>query len=257
MENNFKDIEKKLQAFFEEQLQRLSGIDPIKHATQEVLTAQLNQIIERNQKRYSPNIFRITFKRKRSIDPKDLEMWKAFIINLIKEKARERNLLFSGPVHIQHFFDPSLQQEISIEIAFSSISTRDTADLMIGSEKDIPSEKILKGYLITHQEKIFPLKKKVINIGRDEGNDLVIDNLRVSRVHAQIREINGSHILFDLDSTVGTKVNKRRLSQHTLVTGDVIEVADVALIYGADPELDRLIQNHFQTKILPPQERNK
>ena len=50
MENNFKDIEKKLQAFFEEQLQRLSGIDPIKHATQEVLTAQLNQIIEKNQK---------------------------------------------------------------------------------------------------------------------------------------------------------------------------------------------------------------
>ena len=257
MENNFKDIEKRLQAFFEEQLQRLSGIDPIKHATQEVLTAQLNKIIEKNQKRYSPNIFRITFKRKRSIDLKDLDLWKSFITNLIKEKARERNLLFSGPVHIQHFFDPSLQQDITIEVAFSSISTRETTDLMVGSENDEPSEKKLKGYLITHQETIFPLKKKVTNIGRDEGNDLVVDNLRVSRVHAQIREINGSHILFDLDSTVGTKVNKRRLSQHTLATGDVIEIADVAIIYGADPEHDGLIQNHFHTKIIPSQERNK
>jgi hypothetical protein len=257
MENNFKDIEKRLQAFFEEQLQRLSGIDPIKHATQEILTAQISQITERNHKKYSPNIFRITFKRKRALDPKDLDLWKSFIINLIKEKARERHLLFSGPVHIQHFFDPSQQQDITIEAAFSSISTRDTTDLMIGSEKDEPTKIKLKGYLITHQETVFQLKKKVTNIGRDEGNDLVIDNLRVSRVHAQVREINGLHILFDLDSTVGTKVNKSRINQHSLVTGDVIEIADITLIYGADPEHDGLIKNHFHTKIIPSQGRNK
>ncbi len=257
MENNFKDIEKRLRVFFEEHLQRLSGIDPIKCATEEVLKAQLSQIKELNQKRYSPNIFRVTFKRKKVVDPKDLEQWKVFISNLIKEKARERNLLFSGPIHIQHFYDPTLDQEIAIEVAFSALTTRETTDLMVGSEKTEPSDKALKGYLITHQEKIFPLRKKVINIGRDEGNDLVIDNLRVSRVHAQIREINGSHILFDLDSTVGTKINKRRLSQHTLATGDVIEIADVALIYGADQELDGLINNHFQTKAIPSQGRKK
>ena len=257
MENNFKDIEKKLQAFFEEQLQRLSGIDPIKHATQEILTAQFSQIIERDKKRYSPNIFRITFRRKRSIDPKDLDLWKTFITNMIKEKARESNLLFSGPVHIQHFIDPSLKQEVAIEVAYSSISTRKTTGLMIGSENNELPGKKLKAYLITHQETIFPLKKKVTNIGRDEENDLVVDNLRVSRVHAQIREINGSYVLFDLDSTVGTKINNRRLSQHTLATGDVIEIADIVLIYGADSEHDGLIQNHFHTKIIPSQERNK
>jgi hypothetical protein len=257
MRNNIKEIEKKLQSFFEDQLQRLSGIDPIKNATQEVLSAQLNQIVEKNQKKYSPNIFRITFKRKKHLDPKDLNLWKIFISDLIKDTARERNFLFSGPVHIQHFFDPTLEQEVFIEVAFSSISTRKTTDLMIGSEKTELSGKSLKGYLITHQETIFPLRKKVINIGRDEENDLVIDNLRVSRVHAQVREINGSHVLFDLDSTVGTKVNKHRLSQHTLATGDVIEIADVALIYGADSKHDGLIQDHFQTKAFPLQEKNK
>jgi hypothetical protein len=257
MENNINEIEKKLQAFFEDQLQRLSGADPIKYATQEVLAAQINQIIEKNQKSYSPNIFRITFKRKKYIDPKDLEFWETFISDMIKDTARESNLLFSGPVHVQHFFDSSIQKEVSVEVAFSSISTRKTTNLMIGSEKNEPSGNVLKGYLITHQETIFPLKKKVTNIGRDEENDLVIDNLRVSRVHAQIREINGSHVLFDLDSTVGTRVNKRRLNQHTLATGDVIEIADVALIYGADSEHDGLIQNHFHTKAFPQQERNK
>ncbi len=256
MENNIIDIEKKLQSFFEEQLQRLSGLDPIKHATQEILAAQFNQTIEQNQKKYSPNIFRITFK-KRSMNPKDLELWDAFITNLIKEKARENKLLFSGPIHIQHFFDPSIKQEATIEVAFSSLSTRKTTNLIIASEKrDLPGNQ-LNGYLITHQETIFHLKKKVTNIGRDEENDLVIDNLRVSRLHAQIREINGSHVLFDLDSTTGTKVNNQRLSQHTLVTGDVIEIADIPLIYGADSAHDELIQKHTHTRIIPSQEINR
>ncbi len=176
---------------------------------------------------------------------------------MIKDAARESNLIFSGPVHIQHFFDPTLLQEVSVDVAFSSISTRKTTDLMVGKGKKDTSDIKLKGYLITHHETIFPLTKKVINIGRGDDNDLVIDNLRVSRVHAQVREINGFHVLFDLDSTVGTKVNNRRLSQHTLTTGDVIEIADVALIYGADSEHDGLIQNHFHTKVIPLQERNK
>lgn len=257
MRNNIKDIEKKLQSFFEDQLQRLSGADPIKYATHEVLTAQINQIVEKNHKRFSPNIFRITFKRKKFIDSEDLESWNIFLSDLIKEAAQESNLIFSGPVHIQHFFDPSLQQDVSVDVAFSSISTRKTTDLMVGKEKNGSTENKLNGYLITHLETIFPLSKKVTNIGRGEDNDLVIDNLRVSRVHAQIREINGFHVLFDLDSTVGTKVNKHRLSQHSLSTGDVIEIADVALIYGADSEHDGLIQNHFHTKVIPLQERNK
>lgn len=257
MRNNIKEIEKKLQSFFEDQLQRLGGQDPIKYATHEVLTAQINQIVEKNQKKYSPNIFRIIFKRKTHFDSKDLESWKTFISDMVKGAARENNLLFSGPVHIQHFYDSSLQQEVSVEVAFSSISTRKTTDLMIATGKAELSGKKIKAYLITHHETIFPLKKKVINIGRDEDNDLVIDNLRVSRVHAQIREINGSHVLFDLDSTVGTKINKRQLSQHTLATGDVIEIADVALIYGADSEHDGLIQNHFHTKVIPLPGRNQ
>ena len=104
-------------------------------ATHEVLTSQMDQIIEKNKKRYSPNIFRLTFKRKNSIDDKDLEPWKSFLTEMIKETARENSLSFSGPVHVQLFFDPALPQEVSVEVAFSSISTRKTTDLMVGTEK--------------------------------------------------------------------------------------------------------------------------
>ncbi len=180
-----------------------------------------------------------------------------FISESIKTNARENNLNFSGPIHIQHFFDAAIQDEVLVDVAYSSISTRKTARLIVEQGKKETPSKILKGYLITHLETIFPLTKKVINIGRGALNDLVIDNLRVSRMHAQIREINGDHVLFDMDSTVGTKVNNHRISQHILITGDVIEIADIALIYGADYEHDDLTQNHSHTRIIPLQERGK
>lgn len=257
MRNNFKEIEKKLQAFFEERLQRLNEADPIKLATKEVLSAEVSQFVEKNQKRFAPNIFRITFKKESSIDSKDLESWKTFISEMIKDSAKENDLYFSGPIHIQHFFDPTIPEDVNVDVAFSSISTSKTTDLMVGEMKKETSSIKLKGYVITPQETFFPLTKKVINIGRDDGNDLVIDNLKVSRVHAQIREISGSHVLFDLDSTAGTKVNHHRIGQHALSTGDVIEIADVTLIYGADSDYDSLIHKRTHTRIIPLHERKK
>jgi FOG: FHA domain len=78
----------------------------------------------------------------------------------------------------------------------------------------------------------------------------VIDNLRVSRVHAQIRQMNNKHILFDLDSTAGTKVNGIKIRQHTLNHGDVIEIADVPLIYGSDQEPPAVIEKSNKTRVL-------
>jgi pSer/pThr/pTyr-binding forkhead associated (FHA) protein len=69
----------------------------------------------------------------------------------------------------------------------------------------------------------------------------VVDNLLVSRLHAQIRTINGKHILFDVDSNAGTKVNGQRIRQHALSPGDVIEIADYSLIYYH--ELDEKYRN--------------
>ena len=41
-------------------------------------------------------------------------------------------------------------------------------------------------------------------------------------------------MLFDIDSTSGTKVNGYLIKQHQLSNGDVIEIADVPLIYSCD-----------------------
>jgi pSer/pThr/pTyr-binding forkhead associated (FHA) protein len=89
-------------------------------------------------------------------------------------------------------------------------------------------------FLIVEGVKVHPLNESVVNIGRRLENQLVIDDPRVSRNHAQLRAIKGRFVLFDLNSTGGTFVNGQRTSQTVLYPGDVISLAGVALIFGQD-----------------------
>jgi pSer/pThr/pTyr-binding forkhead associated (FHA) protein len=89
-------------------------------------------------------------------------------------------------------------------------------------------------FLIIEGVKVHPLTETVVNIGRRLENNLVIDDPRVSRNHAQLRAIKGRFVLFDLNSTGGTFVNGQRTSQTVLYPGDVISLAGVALIFGQD-----------------------
>ena len=89
-------------------------------------------------------------------------------------------------------------------------------------------------FLILHGTKIIPLTQSVINIGRRLDNQIVVDDPRVSRNHAQLRVIKGRFVIFDLDSTGGLFVNGQRASQCILYPGDVISLAGVTLVFGQD-----------------------
>jgi pSer/pThr/pTyr-binding forkhead associated (FHA) protein len=92
----------------------------------------------------------------------------------------------------------------------------------------------VNAFLIVNGTETFPLTGSVVNIGRRETNQLVINDPRVSRNHAQLRAVHGVYILFDLNSTGGTYVNGMRVYQQNLQAGDVISLAGVALVYGED-----------------------
>lgn len=55
--------------------------------------------------------------------------------------------------------------------------------------------------------------KDVLSIGRAKDNDIVIENLSVSRNHARIRRVDNKFILTDLNSANGTYVNNVRVSK--------------------------------------------
>lgn len=77
----------------------------------------------------------------------------------------------------------------------------------------------------------FPLDKERITIGRRPSNDIHIDNLAISGEHAAIKTIGRDAFLEDLGSTNGTLVNRKKIHQHILQNGDVIELGKYQLKY--------------------------
>ena len=74
-----------------------------------------------------------------------------------------------------------------------------------------------------------PITEAVITIGRGLDNDIVLDDRRVSRQHAQLRRRFGQYVLYDLDSSGGTTVNGRPVREAPLQAGDVIALAGVRM----------------------------
>ncbi len=68
------------------------------------------------------------------------------------------------------------------------------------------------------------IEKPVVTIGRDVDRDVHIDNLAVSKNHAQILDLKGTYVIEDLDSTNGTLLNDKKIRKETLKHGDVVTV---------------------------------
>jgi hypothetical protein len=72
-----------------------------------------------------------------------------------------------------------------------------------------------------------------VTIGRLPDCDVQVHDANVSRQHAEIRFSDGRHIVNDLQSTNGTRVNGVPISSHTLSYGDIITVGATTMRYEA------------------------
>jgi len=73
------------------------------------------------------------------------------------------------------------------------------------------------------------LSAEPLTVGRDPKNDIVLDDRRVSRRHAEIRLRLGRYTLYDLQSTNGTFVNGRRIAEMVLSDDDRITIGGAEL----------------------------
>lgn len=80
----------------------------------------------------------------------------------------------------------------------------------------------------TERREVFD--KTEINVGRVQGNELVLPKGNVSKHHARLLFRDGRFIVTDLKSTNGTYVNGRKITQATIVReGDKVYVGDFIL----------------------------
>ena len=79
------------------------------------------------------------------------------------------------------------------------------------------------------------LDKPVTSIGRKDDNDLVLPDGSVSGTHCEIAKLEeGIFQVRDLDSTNGTRVNNRQITQQNLFRNDVIIVGEVPVMIEGD-----------------------
>jgi ABC-type multidrug transport system ATPase subunit/pSer/pThr/pTyr-binding forkhead associated (FHA) protein len=93
-------------------------------------------------------------------------------------------------------------------------------------------------------ERLLSLTGRELTIGRVPSNDVVVDNLQVSRNHASIRRLSpGQFEVVDLGSTNGTFVNGRRVATAKLREGDLISIGGHNFRFSAQGIQERLDPN--------------
>jgi FHA domain len=151
--------------------------------------------------------------------------------------AAQSGIMFAVPPMLCVVADP-LVKELRILVEDSHAGTGDSYTTEVEGMLDNPSQAsagwIPQAFLIVNGLTTFLLTEPVINIGRDPSNQLHLEDARVSRMHAQLRLIQGRFVIFDLDSMGGTIVNGVAVSSHALTPGDVILLAGVPLVYGQE-----------------------
>lgn len=96
----------------------------------------------------------------------------------------------------------------------------------------------------------FRLDQPVVVLGRRLGNDVVIHDTNVSRLHARIVRDNTGFAIEDTNSANGTIVNNERVEgRFPLQSGDVIRIGDAVFVF----ELDHLSVTEADPSAKPAQ----
>ncbi len=187
----------------------------------------------RNGRWEAPDLFILTLPARAAAQVDDSLL--AELATALQTKAQQDGLILLNPPIVRIVADP-MGETPRVRVSFSDIETSDTVTIKVDTQDSAPVEQSLIGraYLVVEGNKTFMLTTPVLSIGRDPNNALVLGDMRVSRMHAQLRQIQGQYVIFDLQSTGGTTVNGRQVVQQALVPGDVISLAGVELVYGQD-----------------------
>lgn len=239
MKLKLEQLEARLQKLVEDQLAGiLPGLKLEDRVIQHLAMALKENIVQqRDDSPLAPNVFTLIVATETS------PMWKEqqtieTLKNIIVTAGRDVGLKFVGQPIITITTDDTYSSEEVRVLASHKLEpvaeTQGMQNTSSSSESDETAGIPENAFLIIEGVKVHPLNETVVNIGRRLENQLVIDDPRVSRNHAQLRAIKGRFVLFDLNSTGGTFVNGQRTSQTVLYPGDVISLAGVALIFGQD-----------------------
>ena len=84
----------------------------------------------------------------------------------------------------------------------------------------------------------FLLDHDVTTSGRHPDSDIFLDDVTVSRRHAEFHRDGGVFTVRDVGSLNGTYVNRERVESATLSNGDEVQIGKFRLVFIAGPRPD-------------------
>jgi pSer/pThr/pTyr-binding forkhead associated (FHA) protein len=77
----------------------------------------------------------------------------------------------------------------------------------------------------------FVLDHDVTDLGRHPESRISLDDITVSRRHAEIRRTDDGYVIVDAGSLNGTYVNQERVERAALVHGDEVQIGKFRLVF--------------------------
>jgi pSer/pThr/pTyr-binding forkhead associated (FHA) protein len=77
------------------------------------------------------------------------------------------------------------------------------------------------------------LDKPVTSLGRHPDSDVFLDDITVSRRHAEIERTAHGYVARDAGSLNGTYLNQHRIDEASLTNGDELQVGKFRLVFQA------------------------
>jgi hypothetical protein len=238
-------LESRLQAFFEGGAARLFPGEECAGLAQRLAEAMQAEIRPQpDGSLLAPNVFTVIVHPGMECALPENAGLLSELADILQRAGEEAGYRFLAPPVVRVFPDEeAAPQEIQVLTDFSQAEPGDTTALPLArspleapedwqapasSGTDQPGE----AFLIVDGLRTVALTSQGLTIGRRPDMSLVIEDVHVSRVHAQIRLVQGRYVIFDLDSSGGTYVNDQRVAQCVLHPGDVISLAGVQLVFG-------------------------
>lgn len=241
MSNLAKNLDR-LEAHFKALIEgRIAGLLPTAQISKENLLGSLKAALEsgaqqqRDGKFLAPDFYFVKIHPQHALQQPENKDLLAELAAFVHQAGMQAGFYFRQNPTVELTADEKIALEnIDIAAMISNTDNIEETSAIDLSESKETDHNPANAFLIVNGSQIFSLETSIVNIGRSAGNDLIIDDGRVSRNHAQLRAVRGRYLLFDLDSTGGTFVNSVRTQRSMLHPQDVISLAGVPLVYGQE-----------------------
>ena len=133
---------------------------------------------------------------------------------------------------------PEIEYEVTstINLGLRSVDSADALEQLTDEERNVISQlNPESAMLIIHRGpnrgERFLLNSVETSIGRSGENDILLDDVTVSRKHANIRRAGERFELVDLGSLNGTYVNNNSIARATLSNGDEVQFGKFHMLF--------------------------